>query len=323
MKVLITGGSGFIGTNLISKLVKENIEFINIDIKKPNIREHDIYWKQCDILNKEKLKEIFISFSPTHVIHLAARTDVLSNKLDDYKANTTGTANILDAIKITSSIDRVIITSTQFVNQYHGVPKHDEDYAPHTVYGESKVITEQLTRKAGMQCTWTIIRPTNIWGPWHPRYAKEFWLVLKKGRYVHPLTKKPVIRSYGYVGNIVHQIMKILKSPKEKVNKTIFYVGDQPIPLYEWVNGFSVGLTGKNVKTVPSLFVRCIAYCGDILKTAGINFPITSSRYKSMTTNNDAPMTKTFQELGNPPYTLSEGINQTIKWLISQDKKFW
>ena len=323
MKILITGASGFIGTNLISFLIKENIEVVNLDVNKPNVASHNRYWKQCDILNSTLLKEEFINFAPTHVIHLAARTDTLSNDINDYKSNTDGTFNVVEAIKSAATVERVIIISTQFVNQYHGIPKHDEDYAPHTVYGESKVITEQLTRKANLNCTWTIVRPTNIWGPWHPRYAKEFWLVLKKGRYIHPVSKKQVIRSYGYVGNVVHQIIQILKSKKETVDKQVFYLGDFPVDIYLWANGFSLALTGKNVKKVPGNFVRMIAYCGDIFKFFGFSFPITSSRYKSMTTSNDAPMEKTFTQFDKPLYSLQEGIDETVKWLVSQDKDFW
>lgn len=70
----------------------------------------------------------------------------------------------LDVIKATPSVERVIITSSQFVCGPGYIPKHDEDFAPVTVYGQSKVLTEQLTRQAGLRCVWTIVRPTNIWG---------------------------------------------------------------------------------------------------------------------------------------------------------------
>lgn len=322
MRILVTGGSGFIGTNLIDYLIKNKIELLNIDINPPQKQNQQRFWKECNILNKDKLLKVFNNYNPTHVVHLAARTDTEEKTIVGYTTNTEGTANVLEAIKATSSVQRVIITSTQFVYQSNRELRHDEDYAPYTIYGESKVISEQLTRKASLKCIWTIIRPTNVWGPWHKRYPNEFWFILKKGKYIHP-GGKTTIRSYGYVGNVIYQIMKILKAPSEQVNRKLFYVGDKPIDLLDWVNGFSIKLTGHEVLIVPRFIVRTLGLLGDFFSIFGMKFPIKSSRYKSMTTNNIAPMDKTFALFGNPPYTMNDGINETVEWLIEQNPKFW
>jgi nucleoside-diphosphate-sugar epimerase len=315
MKILITGGSGFIGTNLVSKLASlKAFEILNIDVKKP-IESQLTYWRFCDILNPQSVSDAFNFFKPDSVIHLAARTDTdPKNTLNDYRVNTEGTDNVINAIKQCDSIKRVIITSTQFVHQYKGLPKNDEDYAPHTVYGESKVIMERATRSANLTCTWTIIRPTNIWGPWHLRYPHEFWKVLSMGLYFHP-GKKPVLRSYGYVGNVVFQIISILQSSVEKVNCKVYYVGDPPIDLYDWVNGFSIKQTGKKVKIIPRKFVRSIALMGDLLALLRIKFPLTSSRYKSMTSNNISPIENTISAFGVPPFSLEQGIEESVNWM--------
>jgi GlcNAc-P-P-Und epimerase len=321
-RILITGGSGFIGTYLVEELLKRKFSILNVDITPPIEYSHIKFWKQLDILSKKELVTTVVDFAPEYLVHLAARTDTEpENTLEDYKANTEGTANILSAIKSCPSIKKVIITSTQFVHQYNGTPKNDEDFAPHTVYGQSKVISEKLTREANPSCCWTIVRPTNVWGPRHPRYAKEFWYVLKKGKYLHP-GGKAVIRSYGYVGNVVDQILKILNEDPAKVHQQVFYVGDEPINLYDWVNGFSLALTRKNIRIVPRFVVKSAAVVGDILGTANIKFPITLSRYKSMTQSNSVPMEKTFQLLGAPKYSLQQGIEETVEWLKKQDK-FW
>jgi GlcNAc-P-P-Und epimerase len=316
MKILITGGSGFIGTNLIAKLhsMSEHI-LLNLDISKPKDRAHLKYWKECDILIAAELNKQVEIFDPDAVIHLAARTDTDDgNLMEDYLVNTEGSQNILRAIKNNPNIGRVIMTSTQFVNQYNGVPKDDEDFAPHTVYGKSKVIMEQMTRQANLACTWTLIRPTNIWGPWHLRYPQEFWKVLSRGLYFHP-GKEPVVRSYGYVGNVVHQIISILLLSPEKVDKKVFYVGDSPIDIYDWVNGFSLKQTGKKVRIIPRFAIRFLALLGDFLSLFKIKFPLTSSRYKSMTTSNAVQMQRSFDVLGIPPYNLDQGIDETITWM--------
>jgi nucleoside-diphosphate-sugar epimerase len=316
MRILITGGSGFIGTNLVQRLFsREEYIIKNVDLFEPKVEEHLKYWKKINLLDKRSLMEIFEEFKPQLVVHLAARTDTdPANNLDHYRVNFEGSQNLIDCIKATKEVIRVVFTSTQFVNQYNGEPKNDEDFAPHTVYGESKVLMEKMIRSSNLTCEWSIIRPTNIWGPWHLRYPFEFWSVLSKGLYFHP-GKQPVIRSYGYVGNVVEQIVAILNADREKIDGQVFYVGDYAIDLYDWVNGFSVGQTGKNVRVIPRWIVRTVALVGDVLAVARIKFPLTSSRYRSMTTSNSASMKKTFDALGPSPFTLEDGINETLQWL--------
>jgi nucleoside-diphosphate-sugar epimerase len=123
------------------------------------------------------------------------------------------------------------------------------------------------------------------------------------------------MRSYGYVGNVVHQIFRILTLPRELVDQKVYYVGDRPIDLYDWVNGFSMHQRGRRVKIVPSAFVYFLALTGDLAALIGIRFPITRSRYRSMTTSNPADMEKTFRELGENAFNLDEGIRETVAWL--------
>ena len=315
MRILVTGGSGFIGTNLTKLLHEKGISFINLDVSSPKESSLDRYWVPCSILNYAAIDEQFHLFRPTAVIHLAAETDTDPSKtLTDYLVNTEGTQNIINAIKSTNVVERLVHTSTQFVNQSINGPLHDEDYDPHTIYGESKITNEKQIRTADLKCTWTIIRPTNIWGPWHLRYPFEFWKILAEGKYFHPGSNK-VIRSYGYVGNVVSQIMKILELPAAEVNRKVYYVGDRPVYLYEWVNGFSIGQTGKKVVVLPRFFIYSLALLGDLLRLIRIRFPITTPRYKSMTTDNPVNIDKTLAELGEPPYSLQQGIEETVKWM--------
>jgi len=315
-KIIITGGSGFIGTNLVDYL-KNNYKIINLDLKKPVNNDHNEYWIQSDILDSDRLEKIILSENPAYIVHLAAKADVEGKSMKNYDVNTVGTRNIIHAAnKIKNNLSRLVITSTQFVYQGDGFPTSDKDYEPYTLYGESKVINENDTRKlVDDEIIWSIIRPTNIWGPWHWRYPEEFWKVLAKGYYFHPKTKKPVMRSYGFVLNVCHQIKQILELPNEQVNKKIFYAGDEPIELDRWVNAFSNAQIGRNVKEVPAGLVKTIAFVGDVFEKFGMNFPITSSRFQSMTTSNSAPMKDTQNILGGSPYTLEEGVSITIEWM--------
>ena len=261
---------------------------------------------------KLQLLEVFNNFQPEYIIHLAARADTKGETLEEYDVNITGTENVIDVCNSIPSIKHVIITSTQFVYQKPNCsPINDEDFSPHTIYGVSKVKSEQITRMK-LNKNWTIVRPTNIWGPWHNRYPFEFWKIIAEGKYLHP-SDDDVIRSYGYVGNICYQIFKIL-AENDNLNQKVIYLGDYPTRLIDWVDAFSLAQTGKKVKRIPKQIVFFIALIGTLLHFLKIRFPITISRYKSMTTNNPAPMEKTFLLLGEPPLTLSEGVQETVNW---------
>lgn len=322
VRILVTGASGFIGTNLIEELITRNASLLNLDINPPLYSKHSPFWKDVDILDYKALIDAFQQFNPKYVIHLAARTDCDENTTveEGYRANTEGTANVINAIKSTPSISRVVITSTQYVCRPGPLPTDDQFYDPHTVYGRSKVITEKITRRADLSCTWTIIRPTNVWGPWHLRYRRQFFAILRRGLYLHPGRKK-CVKSYAYVGNVVHQIVKILEVPTQNVNRRTLYVGDLPLNTHNWVNGFSRALTGRDVRIVPRFLFRGLALCGDIVSfVSRRQFLITSSRFRNMTEDYIIPMDKTLKILGTNPYSLEDGFRETIAWLKKYDE---
>lgn len=98
-RIFITGGSGFIGTNLIDLFVKKSYNFINLDKAEPIKKDQINYWIKGNIVNMADLESVFSKYHPTVVIHLAARTDTLSTDIKDYLENTQGSKNIIDIVK--------------------------------------------------------------------------------------------------------------------------------------------------------------------------------------------------------------------------------
>lgn len=321
MKIAITGGSGFIGTNLISSLLSSGHGVLNLDDSPASLPAHAELRIAASIMDPNEIASAIIGFQPDMLIHLAARVECDENTTVEkgYEVNVEGTENVLKAIKRCPSIKRVIITSTQFVCGPGRLPSSDTDYYPHTVYGQSKVETENLTREADLDCEWVIIRPVNIWGPYHARYSREFWRIASRGLYFHPGVPCPT-RTYGYVQNVVWQIEQMLDAPSSKVDRQVFYVGDKPIKTDRWVMGFCEEFRGRRPRVIPMPIMKLLAMGGDLVsKVTGKPFYINSSRLRSMTEDYFAPMDKTFEAFGEPPYSLEEGIRETVAWFKSKE----
>ena len=262
-------------------------------------------------------------FQPDQVMHLAARTEMDEKTTAEtgFRVNTQGTRNFLAAVRATPCIRRMLMCSSQFVCGPGRLPAHDEDYFPATVYGQSKVITEQETRRAHLRCEWVIVRPTNIWGPWHPRYPQEFWRIARQGLYVHP-GGKPVVRCYGYVGNVADQIVALMEQSADKIDRQTFYVGDQADDIYLWADAFCRALRGQPARKVPRSILRAAGLGGDIITALiGTPFYLSASRYRSMVTDYVTPMEKTYALLGKPTRSLEEGVRETVSWLLAQAKQ--
>lgn len=317
MRILVTGGSGFIGTNFIARALRDGHSIRDLSFTEPLAAAHREFWVEQDILDAGGLLQRVREFAPDWVIHLAARAECDENTTVEagYQANTTGTTNLLAAVRVTPSVQRLIVTSTQYVCGPGRLPESDEDYFPVTIYGESKVETERLTRAADLECCWTLTRPTNVWGPWHLRYQREFWRIAARGLYVHP-GDQPVVRSYGYVGNVVDQMMNILRADRESVHRRTFYLGDESDDIYNWTNAFCLALCGRPARRIPFGILRSAAKIGDVISSIRRKpFYIQSSRLNSMVTPYETPMAPTFETIGRGPYSLRQGVDQTVDWL--------
>src|SRR5690349_18378163 len=145
-RVLVTGGSGFIGTNLVQSLRLRGDTVLNVDIVAPRRPDHASFWRAVDVADGTRLCAIVEEFAPEYVFHCAARTDLHAADIDAYRVNVVGTENIVNSLQRVKGLKRLVLLSSMLVCRLGYVPQTDDDYSPSTAYGASKVQAEQLLR---------------------------------------------------------------------------------------------------------------------------------------------------------------------------------
>ena len=316
MKVLVTGSSGFIGQRVVADLRAVGHEVVGVD-RTASDHAHEV----CDILDGPRFHSIVAKHAPDAVVHLAARTD-LEEKLDinAYAANTTGVENVIAAVRDTPSVQRVIFTSTQLVCRVGYRPKHDEDYAPNTLYGESKVLGEKIVRRTdGGGKTWCITRPTTVWGPGMSAHYQRFLRMIRNGTYFH-VGRKPRLKSFGFVDNVAFQYRRLLEAPAAEMHRQTFYVADyEPIALQRWAEVLSQKLGDRRIATLPYWIAAIAARAGDVVNRLGVRrFPFNSFRLRNVMTEYTFDMNNTRTVCGDVPYSLDEAAEITARWFLAK-----
>jgi nucleoside-diphosphate-sugar epimerase len=315
MKVIVTGSAGFLGHHLVPALAARGHRVLGLDRSRGD-SPHSGETVLCDILDGARLLEQFQLYEPEGLIHLAARTDLDGQDLDDYGANVQGVSNVVSAVRRTPSLRRAIFTSSQLVGRLGYVPENDRDYQPTTLYGESKVCTERIVREEdGGGVTWCLVRPTTVWGPGMSIHYQRFLRMVARGRYVH-IGAEPVWKTYGYVGNVVHQYLCLLESEPNRIHRKTLYLGDyEPLSLRSWADGLARALGAPPIRSMPRALAHAIARIGDTLNAIGWKaFPFNSFRLDNVLTQSVYDLSETRAICGPLPYTMEKSIEETAIW---------
>jgi nucleoside-diphosphate-sugar epimerase len=320
-KIIITGGSGFIGTSAVDAALRAGYSVMNIDIKPPKKKEHTLFWKQVDIRNHGDFEKAILSFAPTHILHLAAKTGMDLKHISELSANIEGVQSLVDIGRRAPSLKKILFTSSLLVCRNGYIPANDTDYCPPNLYGESKMLGEKIVRKSDrLPFAWSIVRPTSVWGPWVEHSNKVFFKMIDKGLYFHP-GHEVIVKPIAYVENAVYMMFKILFDESKKSNGVAFDLADDPArSVRDWASASHRELGKKgNIKTCPLPLLRMVASVGDMLKKlGGIEPPLTSFRLRNMLTGGAYPVDNTEAVAGPLPCSMEEGVRRTVQWIRDQ-----
>jgi UDP-glucose 4-epimerase len=274
IKVLVTGGAGYIGSHVAAELVKEGYsvrifdDFSNGLHKRVDGKFRDII--NGNILDREKL--IHAMQGIDSVIHLAAKKAVeesVKNPLKYYENNVGGTLNVLAAMSI-KEVKKIVFSSSAAVyspNDRDAVEETDLT-VPLSPYGATKLLSEGLICSVGgaEKISHISLRYFNVIGSALPEFGDnskdnlvpKVFLSLKSGKRPeifgtdYPTPDGTCIRDYIHVQDLAKAHVSALKKTESSYVSTVYNVGSgKGYSVREMMNQISQTI-GKDVNALES-----------------------------------------------------------------------
>ena len=157
MKVLVTGGCGFIGSHLVDVLVANNHDVYIVD----NLSRGSYIWDKeskgspkfynADIKNSNEIERIFLEVMPEMVFHMAAHHYIPfceNNPHETFTNNISGTLNVINGAVLSKSVKKLFFASTGDVYAPSSYNHRETDQvSPIYIYGESKLVGENILKR--------------------------------------------------------------------------------------------------------------------------------------------------------------------------------
>jgi UDP-glucose 4-epimerase len=311
MKIMITGGAGFVGSHLCDALVKNDHKIIVLtrpSTKLDNISHllHKITVEKIDITEFNRLGKSIENHKPDAIIHLAGQTShskSFEDPMYDVDANTKSTLFILEKIRSLGLKCRFVLGSTFIVI---GKPKklpvnEDTPCNPTTIYGANRLASEHYCQiyhnMYGLDTV--IFRITNSFGPREKHTQNKNainFLIYKahKGDDVTLFNKGKLYRDLIYISDVISAIIIILK--KGKAGNLYWISSGTKIWFYQ-LGKLLGSMTDANIKYVDSPTYTKKVDVG--------NFIVDNSKLRS---------------LGwRPKVTIKQGIQNTLQYFRSSN----
>lgn len=235
-KVLVTGGAGFIGSELVRQLASEASEVVIVDNlcngKRENVDDvlcDAVRFEACDIRDLDAMRALLRGVDVVfHLACLGVRHSIHS-PLENHEVNASATLSLLETARAEGVRRFVYVSSSEIYGTARSVPMTEETPAfPHTVYGASKLAGDCYTRAYfdTYQFPTVVVRPFNSYGP-RSHHEGDSGEVIPKFL-LRTLSDRPMIifgdgtqtRDFTYVSDTARAIL-LAGTREEAVGRTI------------------------------------------------------------------------------------------------------
>ncbi len=264
MRVLVTGGGGFLGGALAKRLSEKGYFVSALGRKKIYSLPSGIRTFQCDL--KDKISTVNACKGVDTVFHAAAIPGVWGDPKDFYHSNVEGTRNVLEGCFL-AGVKRLIFTSSPSVVFHNKDMENADEITPYPNkylcdYPRTKAIAEREVLAAnGKNGLLTVsLRPHLIWGPGDPHLVPRIVDRANNGR----LTRvgKGVNKvDMTYIDNVVEahiQAFNHLDDGAAVAGQAYFISDDEPVNLWDWIDNLLIRLDMPPVKrkvSFPAAYV--------------------------------------------------------------------
>ena len=265
MKVLVTGGGGFIGLALVNRLLESGYEVSTFSRKiYPELSKPGIKAIQGDLLNSGDIENACKGVEA--VFHVAAKVGIWGKYADFYENNVIGTQNVIDACK-KHGVSKLIFTSSasvvfdgsalEGINETINYPER-----PVSAYTATKALAEQLVLEANSDKLKTVsLRPHLVWGPGDTQLIPGILKRAKKGK-LRRIGNKNCFVDTTFIDNLIDaQLLSIsaLDENPDCRGKAFFITNGEPVELWDFINSIlkTAGIepVQKSVSKNLALFV--------------------------------------------------------------------
>jgi len=234
-KIIVTGGTGFIGGHLVEELINQGADILVIDIvchknsyfNKQLLKKKTLL-KLIDISEKEKIRNVFKKFNPDFVFHLAAEAIVEDSYSDPYKTfqtNVMGTVSVLEACRSLKKIKGIIVASSDKAygktkNAYTESSPLQGDHPYDVSKSCTDLISQAYFKTYGLPVA--ITRFGNVYGEGDVhlnRIIPGICEAILKNKILMIRSNGKYVRDYVYVKDVVSGYIFILKNIKKTVGE--------------------------------------------------------------------------------------------------------
>jgi len=319
--VLVTGATGFIGSHLVSALVKTGAKIRCLRRTSSNLRwlpQNQIELFTANLQTGEGLAPALQGVDI--VFHLAGATKAL-NAEEYYRSNVNAMNRLLQEISFTTpNLKRFVFLSSQAAVGPAGPGKIIDETAvckPITCYGESKLAAERLLADYP-SIPWVILRSVAVYGP----RDRDFLAIIKsiKNRIAPIIGSKEKRLTFVHVEDVVQALL--LAARNEKAVGATYFITDGNIYTWTDLKTLIEKILGCRAASVyfPLPLVWLAAFFSEIWsRITRIPTIMNLNRFHEFTQENWACSSRKLQlELGyRPKYLLETGLRQTVSWAKS------